>query len=232
MPESLVGLWSSGSIPWVEIILVLVVVNVLLLSGGGRKKRLLRWWTKISTSKPKKSRAVKDKAPTANVSAKRKRSSENKGWDLAEVSGAGLQGVSSGGVNSKRKQSAQIQQKGWDLSGPAGASAFKVNSKRKRSANSKGWSASEISETSSSFSVSELRKQSSQRMNKEWSLEEVVVNDAKQAVKPSRPAAIAQAAPRVRTAGIKSAPTGSISLNSPMRKKGSPIRIGRSSRSR
>ena len=41
MPAGFVDLWASGSIPWVEIILVLVVVNVLLLSGGGSKKGLL-----------------------------------------------------------------------------------------------------------------------------------------------------------------------------------------------
>lgn len=227
MPESLIGLWSSGSIPWVEIILVLVVINVLLLSGGGRKKRLIRWWTKISTGKPKKNGTTKAKVPTASVITKRKRSSKNKGWDLAEVNGAGLKGVSS-----KRKRTAQIQQKGWDISAPAAAPAFKVNSKRKRSSDSKGWSASEISEKRSSFSVSELRKQSSQRMNKEWSLEVVAANDVRRAVKPSQPAAAAQAAPRVRIANIKFVPADSISLNSPMRKKGSPIRIGRSSRSR
>ncbi len=229
MPEGFVDLWSSGSVPWVEIILILVVVNVLLLSGGGGKKGLSRWLSKISTGKPNKSKAAKAKAPTASVSTKRKRSNGNKGWDLAEVNGAGLQGVSPAGVSSKRKRSSE--NKGWDVSGPAAMPAFKVNAKRKRSSNRNDWSASEISEAQSSFSVSKLRERSSQRVKQGWSLEEVAADSAKQAVKPSRPAATAQAAPRVRTAGIRSTPVGSVSLNSPMRKKGSPIRIGRRSRS-
>jgi hypothetical protein len=225
MPEGLVDIWSSGSIPWVEIILVLVVVNVLLLSGGGSNGGLLRWFSKISTPKPKKSKAAKTKTPTAHVSSRRRRAEENKGWDLAEVKGSRSQGLDHGGVSNLRKRTAQMQHKGWDNSEPSVAPMFKATSKRTRSNNRKGWSASEISEAKSSFSVSELRNRSSQRMNGG-------AKDAKKVIKPSRPATTTQTAASVRTNGIKSAPEGSVSLNSPLRKKGSPIRIGRRTRTR
>jgi len=194
MSADLIDFWASGSIPWVEFILLLVVVNALLLSGGGSKKGLLRWVSKITTGMSKKSRSANAKAAT--VSAKRKRSSENKGWDV-------------------------------NL--PVATPTFKVNSKRKRSPNRESWSSSEIPMAQSSFSVSELRIQSSKRLNKEWAFDEVVSSGVKQTVKPSRSAATIKDAPRVRNAVSKFAPAESKVLNFPLQKMLSPIRIGRRS---
>ena len=64
--------------------MILVVLNFLLLTGGSSGNGFMAWLNKISKPKPKKRRA-KEAAGTFNVSGKRKRSSQKKGWNIGGV---------------------------------------------------------------------------------------------------------------------------------------------------
>ena len=129
-PESFADLWNVGSIPWVEIIMILVVLNFLLLSGGSTGKGFMAWLNKISHPKPKNARAKK--AASMKVSAARKRSARTKEWGKPEAAPAGTFKVSG-------KRSRANRKKGWDIGGATPDGSFNLSNARKRSSQKKGW---------------------------------------------------------------------------------------------
>lgn len=127
MADGIPALWATGSIPWVEVILILVVVNILLLSSGGKKNAFSRWLTKTSKKTARKSKAMAVKAKKFNVSQKRKRASRKIDWSHGAAAPAGSFTVS-------KKRQRGDQNKGWGASAsPANRGSFSVNNIGKRS---------------------------------------------------------------------------------------------------
>jgi hypothetical protein len=212
MADGLSSLWETGSIPWIEVILIFVVFNFLFLSGGAGKNAFVRWLKRTSKRTTTKSKAVAVKAKQLNVSQKHKRSSRNKGWGNEEAATAGS-------ITLSKKRHRGDQNKGWGNTEAPGSKTFSVSKKRKLSSQNKWQGAEEpVPKTSS---VTQAQKSSSE--TKGGPVKDLADNGANGAEKGKK------AASRADIPAMKSQPAAQAPTHSSPRKKSSAIRIGRRS---